>query len=210
MGYDSTFSGALSPSKPIPAELVARINDMCDLRVATNGYLDCDGEVGDVIPDMRYMHGYDIDTDVLRVQRLLEQEGIVLNGEIYRKGEDDDDFERIEVVNGRVYTRIGKVVFGKRIPITLKNITKHYIRVMKKKGKEWCMSGWLGENRSFSSTDFPVVPPGLDNGLPSLKIPPMEAMSVSSRKDAKEIADKMTKRGKGKYRYEIVPREDRL
>ena len=205
MGYDSTFSGSLSPNKPIPKELIDRINDMCDLRVVTSyDDGDCDGEIGDVVPDRRNMHGYDIVKDTFRVQRLLSTSGIKLSGEIYRSGEDDDDFEKIEVVNGKVYVRTGEVVYGKREPVTAKDVTRYAIRVVSPSGRA---VGWLGHrglgDKTYHKVDLKQV-----EGKPVTDSPPLAAMLLERKDEACRIAAERNKRGKTVY--EVIELEDRL
>lgn len=207
MGYDSTFSGSLSPSKPIPQELVDRINDMCDLRVLTSlndEAADCGGEVGDVVPDSCNMHGYDIVKDTFRVQRLLSTRGIRLSGEIYRSGEDDDDFEKIEVVNGRVYVRTGEVVYGKRVPVTAKDVTRYAIRIVAPSGRA---VGWLG-HRGLSDKTYPKVDLKQVDGKPVTDSPPLAAMLLDRKDEACKIAAERNRRGKTVY--EVIELEDRL
>lgn len=207
MGYNSTFSGSLSPSKPIPQELVDRINGMCDLRVLaslSDDAADCGGEVGDVVPDSCNMHGYDIVKDTFRVQRLLSTRGIRLSGEIYRSGEDDDDFEKIEVVNGRVYVRTGEVVYGKRVPVTAKDVTRYAIRVVAPSGRA---VGWLGPAGLCGRT-YPKVGLKLVGGKPVTDSPPFEAMLLERKDEACKIAAERNKRGRTVY--EVIELEDRL
>lgn len=215
MGYDSTFSGSLRPSKPIPARLAARINGAgCDLRVYERGSDDdCDGDLGDLVPDMRTMHGYDIVEDTMKVQRLLEQEGIVLDGEIFRKGENDDDFQKIEAKNGKVYTRTGEIVYGRATAITVRNVMKYAVRVMSRKktktGEKWYIVAWLGR-KGLLDEGFPLVKPGLDGEKPRKDRPPMDAMVWRDRKEARAAADDLNKHDKGKHKYELVAWEETL
>ena len=148
MGYNSRFEGSLTPSKPIPGELVAIINGTdLDVRVLTGGVEDpyCDGAAGDVAPWSSDMHGYDIKEDILRVQRFLDEQktGITLSGEIFREGDDAGDLEKIEVVRGKVYTRGGKVIYGKRQKVTLDRWAVRVLTRFKRWPKEWKACGWV-------------------------------------------------------------------
>lgn len=205
MGYDSRFSGSLTPSKPIPEELIKRINDLCDLMVLSKGDTenDCGGEPGDVVPEGSNMHGYDIVEDTFKVQRLLKPYGIVLNGEIYRTGESDGDFEKIEVVDGKVYDSYGEIVYKNRRQVTVKDVTRYYI-VVKSGGSP---IGWLG-CRGLLEKRYPLVKPERADGKPLYDKPPLGAFVTKRRKEAQEIVDGLN--GRVKRVYEVVSREDRL
>lgn len=148
MGYNSKFEGSLTPSKPIPAELVEIINGMdLDVRVLKGDGEDayCDGDAGDVAPWSSDMHGYDIKEDILRIQRLLDERktGITLSGEILREGDDSGDFEKIEVVKGKVYARGGEIVYGKCQEVTLDRWAVKVLTKFKRWPKEWKTCGWV-------------------------------------------------------------------
>lgn len=138
MGYNSTFSGSLHPNKPIPDELIQKINDRdLDLVVAVD---TCNqGEVGDIVPWSATMHGYYIAEDAVRIQKMLDPYGIKLSGSIDRAGEEPDDFERIEAVKGVIYSRIGEVRFGKRVPVSADAWTVEVVTT----GKTPKRVGWL-------------------------------------------------------------------
>ena len=208
MGYDSTFSGSLSPNKPIPDELIARINDKCDLCVCTaDSCDDHDGELGDVVPCARTMHGYDLTNDVFKVQRMLKPHGILLTGEIYRKGEDDDDFEKIEVVDGKVYASYGEVVYKNRKRLTVRDVTRYAVKVMS--GSRF--AGWLGRPDMLTGRYPTVKPgePGLVNGKVSYDVPPFQAM-LGKKGDAEEAVRTLSRSRRSKRKYEIVAIEDKL
>lgn len=144
MGYNSRFEGSLTPSKPIPDELVERINLMdLDVRVVVTASDDSCGEPGDVAPWASEMHGYALPEDILRVQRLLTEQktGITLSGSIYREGDSSGDFEKIEVVRGRVYSRVGEVVYGRRQKVSLDRWAVKVLRKTKSGGWQTC--GWV-------------------------------------------------------------------
>ena len=148
MGYNSRFEGTLTPSKPIPSELVEIINGMdLDVRVITGGVTAayCDGDYGDIAPWSSNMHGYYLKEDISRVQRLLDEQktGITLSGEILREGDASGDFEKIEVVKGKVYTRAGEVVYGKRQKVTLDRWAVRVLTRFKRWPKEWKTCGWV-------------------------------------------------------------------
>ena len=113
MGYNSDFNGSYHPSKKIPLEVVERINGMdLDLKVAlpTQSFYD----EGDIVPWSSEMHGYNFAEDLVKIVNILKPLGIKLSGEVYRTGEESGDYELIEARGGRVYTRSGRVVYGKR------------------------------------------------------------------------------------------------
>jgi len=205
MGYDSTFSGSLSPSKPIPEELIERINDACDLKVASI-HDDCDGEPGDVIPQSRTMHGYNMAEDAYKVQALLRQNGITLNGTIYRVGEESDDYEMIEVVKGNVYTRTGAVVYGNRNPITAKDVTDYAIRVLSPDRRKHI--GWIGE-KGLLDKDYPVVEPKAPDGNPDFDKPPYEALTMPDKKKARALVKRLNRKKGGNF-HELVELVDKL
>lgn len=148
MGYNSRWEGSLTPSKKIPGELVEDINAM-DLDVCVvkgNGEdMDSDGEVGDVVPTCREMKGANLAEDICRVQRLLTEEktGITLSGTITRYGESTWDLEQIEVVKGKVYSRPGEVVYGKRMPVTLDRWAVRVTTQFKRWPGKWKTCGWV-------------------------------------------------------------------
>lgn len=150
MGYNSRFDGSLTPSKPIPDELVELINGMdLDVRVRTENVdaFCVNGCNGDVVPWSYEMHGYNIEEDILRVQRILDERktGITLSGEILREGDESGDFEKIEVVKGRVYSRAGEVVYGKRRKVTLCRWAVKVLTRFKSRTKKWKWKtcGWV-------------------------------------------------------------------
>ena len=210
MGYDSTFSGSMRPSKPIPPELVARINDKCDLRVMMHVTDDCDGEIGDIVPDARTMHGYDLVKDVFRVQQLLKPHGITLTGEIFRAGESDGDFEKVEAVKGRIYVRSGEITYGKRRPVTAEDVTSYAVRVMKRRKKSQEIVGWLAY-KSLLDGSFGRVEPLSEAGKPILDNPLPLAYRFTDAAEATAAADKLNN---GKTRktlsYEVVKMEGKL
>lgn len=157
MGYNSTFSGSLHPNKPIPDELIQKINDRdLDLVVAVEA---CDqGEVGDVVPWSEEMHGYDIAEDAARIQKMLDPYGIKLSGSIDRTGEAPDDFERIEAVRGAIYSRIGEVRFGKRVPVSADAWTVEVVTAGKTpKHVGWLCSPKSSEKQWFDTEDEACV-----------------------------------------------------
>lgn len=206
MGYDSTFSGSLSPSKPIPEELIERIDGKCDLRVAGINDNGCDGEPGDVVPWSRTMHGYDLAEDVYKVQALLKQNGIILNGTIYRVGEDSDDYEMIEVIKGNVYTRTGTVVYGNRNQITAKDVTNYAIRVLSPDRLKHI--GWIGE-KGLLDKDYPVVEPKAPDGNPDFDKPPYEAFTTADKKKARALVKRLNRKKGGNF-HELVERVEKL
>lgn len=146
MGYNSKFEGSLTPSKPIPDELVEIINRKdLDVRVRQENDAYFDGDVGDVVPWSHEMHCYDIKEDILRVQRFLDERktGITLSGEILREGDESGDFEKIEVVKGRVYSRGGEIVYGKRQKVTLDRWAVRVLTKFKRWPKAWKTCGWI-------------------------------------------------------------------
>lgn len=146
MGYNSRFEGSLTPSKPIPAELVEIINGLdLDVRVRQGNEAYFDGDGGDIIPWSHTMHGYGIKEGILRVQRLLDERktGITLSGEILREGDDSGDLEKIEVVKGKVYTRGGEVVYGKRRKVTLDRWAVKVLRQFPRWPGKWRTCGWV-------------------------------------------------------------------
>ena len=197
MGYDSTFSGSMRPSKPIPPELAERINDRCDLRVMEHGDEDCDGDIGDIVPVMRIMHGYNLATDVFRVQRLLRPHGITLTGEIFRAGEAGGDFEKVEAVKGRIYVRGGEVVYGKRKLVSIRDVAYYAIRIMlKSETGKTAMLGWLAPG------PLPLT------GKACETRPPEGAYRFSTPEKAKKLLSK--RKARKTVTYEITRVEDTL
>lgn len=115
MGYYSDFSGSYTPSKPIPPEVAKEINDLSlDLFVYPDDGVsyDCPGERGDVSPIGWNFKGYDLDTDLLTIVRILAKHDIALTGEVERVGEGSGDYEKIIAKDGKVFTASGEVVYG--------------------------------------------------------------------------------------------------
>lgn len=182
MGYDSTFSGSLHPKKKIPDDLVKIINGwQRDVCVQMPEDEDADGEPGDIIPSSRDMHGYNIAEDVFRVTRFLKEHGISLSGEIFRVGENADDYERISVKSGRVYTAAGEIVYSGKREITAENITHHAVRLINRETKKFY--GWLTHD-ALKKTYKTVRCNKSHDTLP----PPLHAAWFESREDAVSAA----------------------
>lgn len=146
MGYNSLWEGSLTPSKPIPEDLVKRINEMdLDCRVVREGISEsgCGGDAGDVVPSCRDMPGSNFAEDVCRVQKLLDPHKITLSGEIFRTGDDSCDFEQFKVVRGVVYRRPGEVVYGKRTLVTLDRWAVRVTTKFKRWPGKWKTCGWV-------------------------------------------------------------------
>ena len=195
MGYNSTFSGSLHPNKPIPPEVVQRIN-RADLDVCVAGKdTDCHGEPGDIVPVCYEMHGYNWCKDTYKVQQLLSCYGITLSGDIDRDGEERDDFERMEVRKGHIYMRTGVVTYGKREELTAACITRYGIRVTLSGDK--VPQHWV--ECEVLDTKFRLVPGTVK--------PPVQAYRYSTKEQAeREIA---RNREKG-CKYQIVKLEESL
>lgn len=144
MGFDSTFSGSLRPSRRLPDEVVRRLEcSDADLVVMQEGD-DADGEPGDVVPANRFMHGYDIPHDVLKLQRVLDKYGITLEGSIERIGDGGGYFELTEVKDGKVYVRTGEVVYGKAKRVPVEEVRRYAVKVYKRKESGISeLAGWL-------------------------------------------------------------------
>ncbi len=143
MGFDSTFSGSLHPSKRLPDEVVRRIDcSDADLIVMQEGD-DADGEPGDVVPAARFMHGYDVPHDVLKLQRALDEYGITLEGAIERVGDGGAYFERTEAKGGKVYVRTGEVVYGRARRVATDDLQLYAVEVYKEAGTGNELAGWL-------------------------------------------------------------------
>ena len=211
MGYDSTFSGCLTPSKPIPEDLVRRINESdLDVRVAED---DDVSDPGDVIPASNCMHGYSYVSDIVKVQRFLAKHGIKMSGEIERNGNDGTDFDKVEAKQGRLYYRVGEVVFGKPRALGLKAVTNYAVRVFKavKAGKEhgWRFIGWADPSSLHGPSV--VAPPQLVKGTVVTTQPPWLSLSLTSRGEAKRLRDKLSERvDPKKMSYDIVSWEETI
>lgn len=213
MGYNSTFVGEFVPNKKIPEHLVDRINEAClDVRVSTKDEDLCDE--GHVVPAGYEMHGYDFVEDLVKVQRLLSQHGITLSGEVERKGDSGDDFEKIEARRGRIYRRAGRVVYGKREERGLEAVTHYSVRVFRvtktAKGEKCRFVGWASQVRFGKNTGSTVCPPQLTLGKPNMDKPPTMALAFS-KKDADVLAGQLSaKHPSGKTKYEVISWEDKL
>lgn len=211
MGYNSTFSGSLTPSKPIPEKLVARINNAnLDVYVVVAWSDDaCEHEPGDVVPWASEMHGYNWVEDIVKVQRLLAKHGIALRGDIYRSGESDDDFDKVEVRKGRVYYRPGRIVYGKREEKTADAVTFHAIRVFRVMPKSRNgLIGWVAPKGLLEKT-YPVYPVQLEAGKPVTDRPPTGAMRYKSYTEAWKVAEELGRKT-SKRAYDVVTWEETL
>lgn len=143
MGFDSTFSGSLHPSRSLPDEVAMRLERSdADIRVMRDGD-DADGEPGDVVPASRFMHGYDIPHDVLKLQRALGKYGITLDGSIERIGDGGGYFELTEVKGGKVYVRTGEIAYGKARCVKLEEIRRYAVAVYSGDAGFAALAGWL-------------------------------------------------------------------
>lgn len=213
MGYNSTFIGEYKPSKKIPEDVVARINEASlDVRVSTEDEDLC--EAGNVAPWSYEMHGYDFARDLVKVQRLLLRHGITLSGEVERRGDSGDDFERIEARKGRIYQRAGRVVYGKREERGRESVTYYSVRVFRvtktARGEKRRFVGWASQVRFGKNTGSTVCPPQLVLGKPDMDRPPVMALAFS-KKDADTLAGYLSaSHPSGKTRYEVISWEDKL
>lgn len=212
MGYDSTFSGSLTPSRKIPKALADRINNAeLDVRIATAGGGYEDYEPGTVVPAASTMHGYDWVEDIVKVQRLLAKQGITLRGDIYRSGE-NDDFDKVEVRKGRIYYRPGWVTYGKREEKGAAEVTKHAIRVFhvrQVKGEtRKRLLGWVGPC-GLMSKSHPVYPPQKVLGKPVMDRPPVTALEHKTRAEAEKLAGELARSNPAR-RYDVVTWEDEV
>ncbi len=144
MGFDSEFSGALHPSRPLPEGIVALIERSdADLMVMREDD-DADGDVGDVVPASRCMHGYDIPHDVLKLQRALDRHGITLSGSIERIGDGGGCYELTEARDGKVYVRLGEIRYGRARRVRQADIMRYAVEVHRDCGHgERRLAGWL-------------------------------------------------------------------
>lgn len=213
MGYNSTFIGEYEPSKKIPEDVVAKINEASlDVRVSTADEDLC--EAGNVVPWSYEMHGYDFVKDLVKVQRLLLKHGITLSGEVERRGESGDDFEKIEARRGRIYRRGGKVVYGKKEERGLEAVTHYSVRVFRvtktAKGEKCRFVGWASQTRFGKNTGSTVCPPQTVLGEPYMDRPPTMALAFP-KKDADVLAGQLSARHpSGKTKYEVISWEDKL
>jgi len=214
MGYNSEFSGEFTPSKPIPDDLVERINGAgLDLRVAIED--DDSYEAGNVVPAAFEMHGYDFVKDLVKVQRLLWQHGIALSGEVDRKGECNDDFERIEARRGRIYSRRGKVVYGKREESGLEAVTYYSVRVFRvkktAKGERRRFVGWASQVRFGRNSGSTICPPQRVLGAGAVTDRPPVMSLGYSKHDADVLAGKLSlAHPSGKTKYDVIAWEDKI
>lgn len=213
MGYNSTFIGEYEPSRKIPEDVVARINGAdLDVRVSTADEDLC--EAGNVVPAASEMHGYDFVQDLVKVQRLLSQHDIALSGEVERRGDSGDDFEKIEARRGRIYRRAGRVVYGKREEHGTEAVTHYSVRVFRvaktAKGERRRFVGWASQVRFGKNTGSTVCPPQLVLGEPNMDRPPTMALAFS-KEDADTLADHLSaSHPSGRTQYEVVSWEDKL
>lgn len=213
MGYDSTFSGELRPNRPIPKELAKRIDDAC-LDVRVTGEHEADYyEPGTVVPACVVMRGYNIVEDIVKVQRLLSKHGIKLSGDIQRSGEEGGDFDLVEVRQGRVYYRPGRIVYGKREERGVESVMRYAVRVLEtvktSKGERRRIVGWAS-TVSLIRGDVEVFP-DYDNGEACVERPKNNALSVKSLDAAREIVRRLKGVGKNsKRKCEIVSWEDEI
>lgn len=202
MGYNSSFTGSMTPSKPIPDWLAYRINSAdISLRVNQGDLEYCEGERGDVIPSSYEMHAYDFAKELFMVNKLLAKEGIKLNGEIERSGEEYGDFELFTARGGKVYSCRGEVVYRKKQEITVDQVTRYAVRLYKTESRDGKTSrkpfGWLGR-REFAVDDG-------DRWFVSAAEDISSAPVFETRKDAVHAA----RNGTGLH-YRIVGREDTI
>jgi len=213
MGYNSTFVGEFIPNKKIPEHLLSRINEAClDVRVSTKDEDLCDA--GNVVPAAYDMHGYAFVEDLVKVQRFLLKHGITLFGEVERKGESGDDFEKIEARKGGIYRRAGRVTYGKREERGREVVTHYSVRVFRvtktAKGEKCRFVGWASQVRFGKNTGSTVCPPQLILGKPNMNRPPTMALAFS-KKDADVLAGRLSaSHPSGKTKYEVISWEDKL
>lgn len=195
MGYNSTWSGYLTPSRRIPERLVTHINDLnYDICVLT-APMRCTtgGEPGDVVPRFANMAGSNVAHDICRVQKILDEKGIRLTGEIFRAGDDNGDFEKIEVVGGNVFSRSGKVRYGKRDTVTTMRWSVRVDRITKS-GKR-AKFGWVVASGDGTAVAFQ------DKGAGKV---PWVAARFERKADARKAAKRHTD---GRHTCEIVETE---
>jgi hypothetical protein len=214
MGYNSVFSGSLTPSKPIPKELATRIND-ADLAihvVVAGSDAAYEYKVGNIAPWSAEMHGYDWGRDIVKVQRLLAKHGITLRGDIERSGEEAGDFDKVEVRKGKIYYRRGRVMYGKREEMNADDVTMHAIRVFRISPKsKYRFVGWVAP-KGLRNNMYPVCPALFKAGTPVIDRPPVEALRFKSRSEARAAAHKFGVEVKTRKRmyYDVVSWEDAL
>ena len=210
MGYESMFSGNFTPSKPIPDDVADRIAEATSYYVVRKGDYqdDHDGDVGDVVPASRWMKAYYWVEELMRIQRALDPLGIKLSGEVFRKGEDGDDFERLKARKGVISVSAGEVVYGKGRRVTVADVTKYavLIQLRGRNGRKCEPIGWLGYRGLDKKA--PVVPVPLQRVVdPDSRAervvtdrPPPGAEIFSTEKLAEEAAAPLNmKRSRSKY-----------
>lgn len=211
MGYESTFSGSFTPDKPIPKAVADIINESdASLVVAGPGMpTDVEYEYGDVCPSSYSMTGYDFGEDLVRVQRLLSRHGIKLTGSVERKGEDGEDFELFEARNGRIRTRIGRIVYGKGTPLDEGCVTRHSILLLARprrpengKAAKPVPVGWV-------SAMYTLVPLLNIGGVELADRPPPGALSLRDRKKADHEVRRLRREDK-EHLYRVVSWENSL
>lgn len=172
MGYESVFSGNLTPSRPIPDDVADRIAEATSYYVVREEDYqdDHDGDVGDVVPASRWMKAYQWVEEIMRIQRALDPLGIKLSGEIFRRGEAGEDFERLKARRGAISVSAGEVVYGRGRRVTVADVTKYAVLIWSKgrDGRKGEPLGWLGYR-------------GLDKKAPVIPVPLQRVVDPDSR-----------------------------
>lgn len=220
MGYESIFSGSFTPSKPIPDDVADRIAEATSYCVVRKGDYqdDHDGDVGDVVPASRWMKAYYWVEELMRIQRALDPLGIKLSGEVFRKGEDGDDYERLRARKGAISVSTGEVVYGKGRRVTVADVTKYavLIRAKGRNGRKGEPLGWLGY-RGLDKKKAPVIPVPLQRVVdPDSRVervvtdrPPPGAEIFSTEKLAEEAAAPLNRK-RSRSKYCVVSWEERI
>lgn len=212
MGYESTFSGSFTPSKPIPQAVADVINesDAALVVAGPNMATDVEYEYGDVCPASYSMKAYDFGEDLVRVQRLLSRYGIKLTGSVERKGEDGEDFELFEARNGRLLSRTGRITYDKGTPLDEGCVTRYSILAVARPEKTGgrhakpAPVGWISALDSRS-----LVPLLNVGGVELADRPPQGAQWLRDAKQADREARRLRKEDK-KHLYRVVSWEDSL
>lgn len=209
MGYESTFSGSFTPSKPIP-QAVADIINESDAALVVAGPGDVEYESGDVCPALSAMTAYDFGEDIVRVQHLLSQHGIKLTGSVERRGEDGEDFELFEARNGRIRTRTGRIVYDKGTQLNEGYLTRYSIlAVARPHGNKFKYAkpvpvGWLRDTGAISPGSLLRI-----NGDETAYRPPRGALALRDRRRADKIVWRLRKQDKT-HLYTVVSWEATL
>lgn len=208
MGFDSTFAGSLHPSKSLPDEISMLLERSdADIRVMQDGD-DADGEPGDVVPASRFMHGYDIPHDVLKLQRALGKYGITLDGSIERIGDGGGYFELTEVKGGKVYVRTGEITYGRAKRVKLEEIRRYAVAVYRDDGGCAVLAGWLEvvPDRDMAGRVKYALRKRRD-GEPAGVKPPQDVAYFIDRRDAEKAAAEFSLAG---HACEVVRWEEGL